>query len=358
MKQSLILMIACILFATVTLHAAKADKVIVRVNVYDEVYLSQADQDAEIKRLAEDGVKTVRTGLGWNTAYFITQAFKHGIGTVAIVYPDADSKAKRKGAGAGVPFSQVDPQVFAHWFKINLDRMEAAGVRLTAIELGNEFNMSGGNGDISKPGSGVVLGLSRLKDPDDLEGRPIAAGYRVYVQVAAALKDLRDHSKLNKTTPIIVGGLVDWGLVGQKTWNHELGVGLPDTIQFLRENGLDKLVDGYGVHIYPSGDPHLPMSTRVSELEHLFSECKPDTKPCWLTEWGLPNSNQVCPLDDRRTPGFQAVRTALKKFVEKGRLAAVVYYSWTGPPDPKAEPLSIFRCGALTDAGKLALSPL
>jgi hypothetical protein len=50
------------------------DNVIVGVNVYDEVYLSQPDQDVEIKRLVQDGVKTIRTGLGWNTIYFITQA--------------------------------------------------------------------------------------------------------------------------------------------------------------------------------------------------------------------------------------------------------------------------------------------
>jgi len=38
----------------------------------------------------------------------------------------------------------------------------------------------------------------------------IVAGYRVYLQVAAALKDWRDHSKLNQKTPIIMAGMADW----------------------------------------------------------------------------------------------------------------------------------------------------
>jgi hypothetical protein len=34
-----------------------------------------------------------------------------------------------------------------------LDQLEAAGVRLTAMELGNEINTSGYNGDIPMPGT-------------------------------------------------------------------------------------------------------------------------------------------------------------------------------------------------------------
>jgi hypothetical protein len=36
-----------------------------------------------------------------------------------------------------------------------------------------------------------------------------------------------------------------------------------------------------------------------------------------------------------------------------------MYYSWTAEPWAKqVDPLSIYRCGGLTSAGKLALSPL
>jgi hypothetical protein len=74
-------------------------------------------------------------------------------------------------------------------------------------------------------------------------------------------------------------------------------VSLPDTIEFLRQNGLDKLVDGYGVHVYPTGDPHATVSARMRELEkkNIFYE-RSRNKPCWLTEWGILNG-QSCPID-------------------------------------------------------------
>jgi hypothetical protein len=43
-------------------------------------------------------------------------------------------------------------------------------------------------------------------------------------------------------------------------------------------------------------------------------------------------------------------------FARQGQLAAIIYYNWTALPRFEAQ--AIFRCGALTDAGKLALSPM
>jgi len=56
---------------------------------------------------------------------------------------------------------------------------------------------------------------------------------------------------------------------------------------------------------------------------------------------------------------MQAERRAFKPFVEEGRLAAIIYYSWDGDFVGQHENMgAIFRCGALTDAGKLALRPM
>jgi hypothetical protein len=43
-------------------------------------------------------------------------------------------------------------------------------------------------------------------------------------------------------------------------------------------------------------------------------------------------------------------------FVRQGRLAAIIYYNWTALPGFETQ--AIFRCGELTDAGKLALSAM
>jgi hypothetical protein len=173
-----------------------------------------------------------------------------------------------------------------------LDLLEVAGVRLTAMELGNEINAAGYNGDIPMPGTGRVLGLGNLNNPKDPEGPAITNGFPNYLRVMEARKDVPDHSKLNKLTPILLAGLADWGLPSAKAWDAKAEVSLADTIEFLRQSGLDKLVDGYGVHVYPTGDPHATVSARMGELEknNIFSECSRN-KPCWLTEWGFPNVN-------------------------------------------------------------------
>ena len=168
--------------------------------------------------------------------------------------------------------------------------LEAAGVHLTALELGNEINGPYFNGDfLPALASGRVLGISDLDNPNDPEGRAISASYRAYLRVLAALKDLRDHSKANKTTPIILAGLADGGLPGRKSGQRLDGVSIPATLAFMRRNGVDTMVDGYGVHVYPAGDPHRSAETLVGLLDKdAFALCTA-AKPCWLTEWGFNN---------------------------------------------------------------------
>jgi hypothetical protein len=357
MNRLWILSIASLLCCALPIRAGQAGDVVVGVNFwYTPPNMSAEDM---VKQLAASGVPIIRTSLFPGNADFIIKAYQHGIGTVAIVYPHTNSTAKKKRAWADVPLSQLKPQEFTDGFKPMLDKLEGAGVRLAAIELGNEINTSGYNGDIASPGSGRVLGIRDLNNPKDAEARPIAAGFQVYLRIMAALKDLRDHSTLNSATPILSGASGDWGLPGPKSFSKQLGVSVPDSIECLRQNGLDKLVDGYAVHVYPSGDPHRSVSMRVASLErYVFGACKQSTKPCWLTEWGFPNPSQSCPINDTtRTQVIEVQRSAFKQFAQQGRLAAIIYYTWSAPPT-KLDPMAIFRCGALTDAGRLALKPM
>src|SRR5258705_10466537 len=55
---------------------------------------------------------------------------------------------------------------------------------------------------------------------------------------------MRDHSQLNGTTPVISGGLANVGSPQTRSFNKQLTVSIPDTIEFLRRNGSDRLVDG------------------------------------------------------------------------------------------------------------------
>jgi hypothetical protein len=155
----------------------------------------------------------------------------------------------------------------------------------------------------------------------------------------AALKDLRNRSRLNRQAPIISAGL-------SQVHSTPFEVTLRDAIEFLNQNGITKLIDGYGIHVYPSGDPNRPVSARIASLdEDMFFACSP-AKPCWVTEWGLiyndadgqfrPGKNRVV------TKVVQDMRTSFRHFSNRGQLAALMYYDWTPRPGSK-DTFSVFR---------------
>jgi hypothetical protein len=362
----LMLLGAAVLVLSLLFGQANAQNLVVGVNVVGVEQMNEQQQDTVIAQLRKDGVKVVRTGIGERFTRFVTRAYASGIGTIAIVYPTqggAGVHTRPADPSVGLQWAQpaltdADPGKFEAWLAIQLASLETAGVRLIALELGNEINGPYFNGDfVPAQASGRVLGLSDLDNPNDPEGRAISASYLAYLRVLAALKDLRDRSKLNRATPILSAGLADGGLPGKKPGQRLDGASIPATLAFMRRNGLDKMVDGYSVHVYPAGDPHRSVKTVVDLLDKdAFALCTA-AKPCWLTEWGFNNNDRSCPLDDRmRAQLIGTMRGALAEFEGQRRLAASIYFAWGGHPGEGG--LTIFRCGALTDAGKLALSPM
>jgi hypothetical protein len=108
------------------------------------------------------------------------------------------------------------------------------------------------------------------------------------------------------------------------------GASMNGSIEFLRQNGADKLVDGYVVHLYTSSDPHRSIAQRVIVLENGFVECGSGAKPCWVTEWAYNDANRSCPIDDSlRLRLVEDERGAYRTFAGRGRLAALIYYSWS-----------------------------
>jgi hypothetical protein len=94
-------------------------------------------------------------------------------------------------------------------------------------------------------------------------------------------------------------------------------------------------------------------SGRHTQLEQeTLVECRPpgQGKPCWLTEWGLSAASAGCPSTD--IARIKLVREMLRDFREffrEGRLLGLIYYAWEG------RKYGIYRCGALTEAGRVAL---
>ena len=75
-------------------------------------------------------------------------------------------------------------------------------------------------------------------------------------------------------------------------------------------------MEGYGVHVYPDGDPLKSAESCITSLDQLFAECTKG-KPCWLTEWSIGNAAQSCPLNDsERKQAIAILRSAFEHFIQ------------------------------------------
>jgi hypothetical protein len=242
-----------------------AQEMVVGVNVVNPMRSSVADQNTLLNQLKAAQVHVIRCGISNDDKGidFAKRAAAEGIRIQLIVgpqyAPDAPSRPyqpdKFAAMWGGHPLSYAEPALSKAAFQKLFDSLDANGIPLAGVELGNEINWAAFNPEFPLPGEGKVLSLDDLAH--DPEGKQIAKGFLQYIEVLQVLKDVRDHSRLNKSTPIISAGLVS-AKDGDKLYNNkkEDKVSLSATIAFLRAHGLDLLVEAYGVHIYPStGQP-------------------------------------------------------------------------------------------------------
>ncbi len=372
MKKCLAAILACVILAAAPRLAAAG--AITGVNTVDVAKMNPAQQSALLAALSAAHVTTVRLDLKLGSVPFIIAAFHQGIGSIAIL-PFAGNTARARPAvpqagltWAVAPLSAPDAAVFSTEDTALLNKLDAAGIRLTALEFGNEINnpqfngdfaAKGGGGDFAAKGGGQVFGTADIASPAMPETISIRAGFLAYLGELKQVKQWRDASAANKQTPLLSAGLADPGLTGSYPGRKLDGVSIGGTLGFLRANGLDQLVDGYAVHVYPSNDPSESQATRAAKLQaDTFAACVPGGKPCWLTEWGFTDKSTSCPLDDTTRAGIiSTMRAILAPLAASGQLQAAIYYSWSGHFGTQNSPEAIYRCGALTQSGVRALAP-
>lgn len=351
------------------LNATQAGNLVVGANVVNPLRAGLADQNAMIGQLKQAHVRVIRAPLTPDdkSIDFVKRVYAQGIKIELQLSPQYPANApsrpyqkeKFPNMWGGHPLSYADPELSRVYFQSLLDKLDANGIVLAGLELGNEINWTAFNPEFPLPGKGINFSLEDLSH--DPEGKQIAKGYLQYLKILAVLKDVRDHSKLNQHAPIILAGLADDGAEGLRPKSQTDSVSINATIQFLRANGLDKLVDYYGIHTYPWEST--PARRKMHLEKYAVAECHPANstagKPCWITEWGISNKDMSCPLNDAaRSALIKETMDDFRDVAKQGRLIGAMYFAWdTDPWAKKVDPLSIYRCGALTEAGKLALSP-
>ncbi|WP_353072100.1 hypothetical protein [Tunturiibacter gelidiferens] len=198
--------------------AASAQDVVRGVNFVHPLQFNAADQDANLAHIKSAGIRVIRFGIEEDldkNIDFMKRAYAQNIATVLILHgkyaPNAPVRPYRPkefpGMWEGPPMSYLDPDLSRQYFQQVMDKLDANGIVLAGLELENEINMAGNNPDFRLLGEGRVLGLNDLYH--DPEGQQVAKGYLQYLKELTALKQVRDHSKLNQRTPLLPTSLVD-----------------------------------------------------------------------------------------------------------------------------------------------------
>jgi hypothetical protein len=356
-----------------TTHAAE---IVIGVNMTNPQRLSVAEQDAMLAAMKSAGVRVIRADIAPDdkgldfvrrvSAQGIRMDWILGFGGYRSGAPTRPYEPKKfPGMWSGHPLSDADPDQFRAVYAPMLASLEAHGVVLAAFEAGNEINWAGFNPEFPLPGEGRNFGLADLaRDP---EAKRIATGYDRYLQILAVLKEIRDGSRLNRRTPILTAGLAAHEGPEGPLPNpaREDAVSVNATLDYLRAHGLDNWVDAYAIHVYPwdngPGDRNAAAGRRARLARYVLSRCRPaggtGGKPCWITEWGFANNDMSCPIDDtKRALLVREMMSDFRPYAGQERLAGLFYYSWNTDAWAKVtDPLTIYRCGALTESGRAAL---
>ena len=370
-RGTALLLLAVVFFSFCATSQANDTGAMVGINFTHPLQLALDDQNATLGRMRAAGVKVIRVGFyaadRVKGVDFIKRARSYGINVLLTVHSQYPAGAPVRayqpkdfpGMNQGSPLSSADPDLSGQFFQQLLDDLDSAGVTLAGLELENEINHPGFNAEFPLPGEGKTFTLDDLYH--DPIGQRIATGYLQYIKIMTVLKRIRDNSKANRATPLISAGLSDTGPEGP--WQKKFdAAGIAATIKFLRANGLDKLVDAYGIHTYPWADSPGDNAAAIHRFRRLqqedLTECavagSSTGKPCFITEWGFTNNSRTCPTDEAaRSLLVGELMSDFRQLVVQRKLIGVIYYTWTGDAA-----WDVYRCGQFTKPGLLAIQAL
>ena len=235
-------------------------------------------------------------------------------------------------------------------FLLALDQRKA---RLDALEVGNEINWADFNGDLPVGAAGWVL--DETSWPDAPEHGVILKGFQQYKRAVETSRDMLRASAAGKTALVISAGLY-----APSAWTTVSGgaaLSLPLTKDLFDRLGITQVVDGVAIHVYPPGgsQDEAGQALLLTSLRSALQVCglRGAGKPCFVTEWGYPNSAAIAARDDHaRLTLFRSFERGLSCLDRAQDIRAAYLFSWDESPS-----YSVWRHDRLLDAGRIFNDP-
>jgi hypothetical protein len=329
------------------------------VNVTEVAWMTADARRELISQLAQSGVRAVRLGVREPFAPVLDAmelAQQNNLQVLLVLtmnvrsYFDEDTR-RRHGdrIERSYPLSSLNIERFKQVFGSFWTEMDKRGLRVLAVQVGNEINW-GFNGDLQADAGRTGHVYKTIEEVPDAPS--FVQGMDKYIAVMQAVRALRDVSQVNSGTKILSAGLARI----RPSLAASMGGDAVDpaaVYRLLADRGLGRYADASAMHYYPvvSSTP----AERRRVLDVVLQECRAGgtQQPCWITEWGFSNAARTCPLDDSsRAALIRETRENLRNAARQGSLAASFYFEWSGK-----SPRGIWRCGGLTEAGVAAIQP-
>lgn len=356
MGQRLFLFLIAAIFLFVHPPRSVARDAIMGVNRVNLNQLPPAERQRIIRQMVENGVKVARlnivrpTETGLETLRIARDNGLSVILNFGVLAPEylrqgaAERPAARRFT-ARPRLSDVDAARFGERFAWLWRRIEEIRPDLVAIEFSNELNWADFNGDLGVGERGRVFDRTTMATMPNAEA--FERGLDNYVAILKIARRLRDASPTLRSVPIVSAGAADI----PQHWAERSGGDVVEASAFLgalRRRGLFELVDGIGLHLYPEGGR---WQEHIRQAMAACGTVETGGRPCWITEWGVPNVSTTCPVDDaRRADLVRRMEAEFLGFAAMGRVKALVYYDWD-----THRSFSIWRCNGLTPTGRVVL---
>ena len=171
--------------------------------------------------------------------------------------------------------SLINMDKFSARFRAQFDDLKAAKLTPDAFEIGNEFDGICFNGDVPDG-----------HEASSAEFTTAVRAYAHFLRTAATLIHSREYFPSAK---IITFGLAH----GSDKWDKPLHNFVNQGRMVAQLQNLDNFnylsnasyhVDGYGSHIYPSGDSVAQSATNILRAD---VAALGTSRPIWITKWGL-----------------------------------------------------------------------
>lgn len=310
--------------------------------------------------IAAAGFGSVRIGLKnpiTGTYRALEQAKLAGL-DVLVTIPLIDGAVAAKGAEprprndrffAAYGLSQIDLERYRARLDDLLAFADFHEIPLIGLELGNELNWSGYNGDLPLSNHGAVVKTATDWPAEDRTRFETGLDqYRAVIDVTR--QTLAKYPALAKVK-LISAGLADIN----SAFIHGTGATYvaPDLVyQAFAARQIFQKFDVVGIHLYEPLRNANALSARATMIDSQLDDCAEPAfadRPCWITEFGAALPQQDCaPTDTSRIALMQPLLKYLAMPANAGRIPMGFYYDWNDDAG-----FALVRCGRPTELTKI-----